>query len=153
MNTLLNSKSSLVVYTELQNSFWNFKIAFKNAFNSVGAIIFTFWDMGNLEKGCLRLNVFVKLLSWIYAKMKRKKQNAVIYIEVDCIETDNGLLLRRIIRCIARNLQWGRGCYRGLKAKPKHSKSLYFLIIKYYSGSSIKLSRSNLFHLYFIRER
>ena len=48
--------------------------------------------MGSLEKGCLRLNVFIQLSSRIYAGMKTN-ENAMVYIEVDNTETDKGLLL------------------------------------------------------------
>ena len=45
--------------------------AFCEAFNSVGAIISTLWNMGSLEKSCFTLNVFIQLFSWIYAGMKK----------------------------------------------------------------------------------
>ena len=44
---------------------------FKIAFNSVGAIVSTLWNMDSLEKGCFRLNVFVHLSLWIYDGMKK----------------------------------------------------------------------------------
>ena len=44
---------------------------FQNGFNRVGAMISTHWNIGSLEKGCFRLNVFVQLFSWIYSGMKK----------------------------------------------------------------------------------
>ena len=55
----LNSKSLLVAQ--------NFKIGFI----SIEAIIFTFWVMGSLEKGCFKLNISIQLSSWIYTEMKK----------------------------------------------------------------------------------
>ena len=67
----------------------------KVAFDSVGAIIFTLWEMGSLEKSCLRLKVLVQLSSWISAKMNKKLNCGGI--EVDYIEINNVLLLWRMM--------------------------------------------------------
>ena len=68
---------------------------FKITFNSVEAISFILWEMGGLEKGCVRLNVFVQLSSWIYAECRKTEMQWYVYIEVDYIEIDNRLLLWR----------------------------------------------------------
>ena len=62
----------------------------KLAFNSVRGIISTLLEMGNLKKGCLRLNFFVGFLHESTLKLRKTKTRW--YTKADYIEIDNGLL-------------------------------------------------------------